>query len=727
MALGRVKELSGKVITTLKDEGIKSLTKKSYKYVSYKVGRINRKYDKCFKDVLFINGCSLPHPQRYRVTHQIEQLESYGISCDKIDYDKLTLDKVRYFRAFVFYRCPILPVIEEFIKIAKENNKTCFYDIDDLVFDLKDTKQIKFLDTMSEDERNLYNDGVVRMGKTLDLCEYGIASTERLQIEMSKHLKDVYVNRNVASEEMVKYSKEALDVVEKDDTKVIMGYLSGSITHNDDFKLIMPAIIELLEKYDQLYLKIVGLLDLPPEMEKVKNKVITSPFVDWKELPKLIRSIDINLAPLEDTVFNEAKSENKWTEAALVKIPTVASNVGAFKSQIKNNETGILCDNLDDWKNGIEKLITDNDFRSSISENAYNEVMDKHITTKSGYGVAEFIKSKLRKNICFVLPSTNVSGGIMVAMKHGLILKKHGYDVTMININKETRKADKLSENNEYLFVVPIYRTEYLAYIDTMVATMWITLKYVRKYFNCKNRKYLVQNFETEFYENGKFEKKLANSTYSNIFNVEYLTISKWCKKWLLENFHTKSKYVSNGIDLKLFPYRKRNFGKKVKILIEGNCNDYYKNVDESFMITNKLDKSRYEIHYLSYEKTPKDWYYVDKFYHKVPHDEVGAIYQNCDILIKTSILESFSYPPLEMMATGGYVVALQNDGNSEYLKDNYNSLIYEKGNIDEAIEKIEEIVNNSKLREKLEKNGIQTAKEHDWKKLEKSIISLYE
>ena len=144
MALGRVKELSGKVITTLKDEGIKSLTKKSYKYVSYKVGRVNRNYDKCFKDVLFINGCSLPHPQRYRVTHQIEQLESYGISCDKIDYDKLTLDKVRYFRAFVFYRCPILPVIEEFIKIAKENNKTCFYDIDDLVFDLKDTKQIKF-------------------------------------------------------------------------------------------------------------------------------------------------------------------------------------------------------------------------------------------------------------------------------------------------------------------------------------------------------------------------------------------------------------------------------------------------------------------------------------------------------------------------------------------------------------------------------------------------------
>ena len=34
----------------------------------------------------------------------------------------------------------------------------------------------------------------------------------------------------------------------------------------------------------------------------------------------------------------------------------------------------------------------------------------------------------------------------------------------------------------------------------------------------------------------------------------------------------------------------------------------------------------------------------------------------------KTSFLESFSYPPIEMMATGGYSVVVPNDGNREYL-----------------------------------------------------------
>ena len=723
----RVKELAKKTTQTLREEGVVSLTKKGYKFVSFRVGKINRKYDKCFKDILFINGCTLPHPQRYRVDHQIEQLESYGISCDKVDYDKLTLDKVKYFRGFVFYRCPILPVIEEFIKAAKENNKTCFYDIDDLVFDLEHTKMIKFLDTMSKEERDLYNDGVIRMGKTLDLCEYGIASTTRLQTEMGKHLKEVYVNRNVASEEMVKYSEIALNEVKKDSDKIVIGYLSGSITHNDDFKLIMPTVIKLLKKYDNVYLQIVGLLDLPDEMQEVKDKVLTSPFIDWKELPKLIRSIDINLAPLEDTIFNEAKSENKWTEAALVKIPTVASNVGAFKDAIEDGKTGLLCNDEKDWEENLINLIENQEEREKIATNAYEEVMNKHITTKSGLGVAKFIKSKLRKNICFVLPSTNVSGGVMVAIKHGLILKKKGYDVTLININKETRKVDKLYENNEYLYVVSNYRTEMLMYIDTMVATMWLTLEFVRKYFNCEHKKYLVQNMETGFYKHGEFERKKANSTYCNIFNIEYLTISKWCQNWLKEDFDTECKYAPNGIDLSIFPVRKREFKGKIKILIEGNCKDFYKNVDESFKITNELDRDKYEIHYLSYEKEPKSWYKVDKFYHKVPHDEVGKIYNECDILIKTSILESFSYPPLEMMATGGFVVALQNGGNKEYLKDMENALIYEQGNIKEAIEKIELLEKDKKLREKLRENGLKTARERDWSKIEDKIMKLYE
>ena len=372
-------------------------------------------------------------------------------------------------------------------------------------------------------------------------------------------------------------------------------------------------------------------------------------------------------------------------------------------------------------------MIEDKEYREEIASNAYHEVMTKHVTTKSGLGIAEFMKSKLRKNICFVLPSPNISGGIMVAIKHGVILKKHGYDVTMINVNRKTRNVDKLYEKEDYIFVVSNYRTEMTMYIDTMVATMWLTLEEVQKYYNCKHKKYLVQGMETRFYKPGEFEKKKANATYCNIFNIDYLTISKWCEKWLKEDFKTEAKYAPNGLDLSIFPVRKRTFEGKIKILIEGNSKDYYKNVDESFKITNELDRNKYEIHYLSYEKEPKKWYKVDKFHHKVPHDEVGKIYEECDILLKTSLLDSFAYPPLEMMATGGLAVVVPNEGNIEYLRDEENCLLYEQGNIKDAIEKIERLASDKKLREKLIENGLKTAQERDWNKIEDKIMKLYE
>jgi len=259
-----------------------------------------------------------------------------------------------------------------------------------------------------------------------------------------------------------------------------------------------------------------------------------------------------------------------------------------------------------------------------------------------------------------------------------------------------------------------------------MVATLWATLDYLKKYRQVRNKLYLVQNFETNFGKYGDAMKRVANSTYNAMDDIKYITISKWCQDWLKEDYEKNAKYAPNGIDLDNFEYKERSFEGKIKILIEGNSDDYYKNVDESFKIVEKLDKEKFEIQFLSYQGEPKKWYYVDKFYHRVPHDEVHKIYEDADILIKSSILESFSYPPLEMMATGGVCVVVPNDGNVEYLTDKYNCLFYEQGNIDEAVDKINQLVDNKKLRNMLISNAKETVKKRDWKMIEQDILNLY-
>ena len=714
-----IKYLIGKTKDTIKSEGISSLAKKTKKYVFNGMKGEKQHY----KDVLFINGCTLPHPSRYRVNHQIEQLESNGLCCDQVFYEKLSLEKEKYYNCFVFFRCPITDTVKEFIEKAKINNKTVIYDIDDLVFDKEYTKTIKYLKTMSKEELDLYYDGVKRMGDTLKMCDFATTTTPVLAKELGKYVKEVYVNRNVASERMCMFSLNATKEVKREEDKVVLGYLSGSITHNPDFELILPAIKKIMDKHEEVYLKVVGILDIPKDLDKYKDRIITAPFTDWENLPSLIASIDINLAPIEESLFNEAKSENKWTEAALVKVPTIASEVGAFKI-IKNGEDGVLVKNTEkDWFDKLEKLVTDKEYREEIGKKAFDRAMKEYVSTYSGYKYTEFIKSKIPKTIAFVLPTTNISGGVNVVIKHCNILRNNGYNVFIINMDKVD---NDIVNNDGEIHVISKFKTKIYCHVDNMVATLWSTLYFAKGYPNVSKVSYLVQNFETNFINYGSYVKQTANSTYS-FDNVEYLTISKWCEDWLIKDFGRKVKYAPNGIKLEQFPVTERKFEGKIRILIEGNSADYYKNVDESFKIVEKLDKSKYEIKYLSYQGEPKKWYYVDEFLHKVPYDEVGKIYNSADILIKSSILESFSYPPLEMMATGGIAVVAPNDGNIEYLRDNENCLLYEQGNIEDAVNKIEMIQKDEKLRKKIIEGGLKTAKSREWKKIEKEIVSLYE
>lgn len=727
--------LGRKTLKALKEEGVTGVARKTVSYIhTAKIRKQQLKYiGKTYKDVLFINGCdynALPHPPRYRVQHQMEQLKANNIDCDENFYLHLSIEQVRNYRAFVIFRCPYTEELGEFIRLAKELNKTVIYDIDDLVIDTKYTDTIKYLDTMSPEERKGYDEGVCNMQKVLKMCDAAITTTEGMAEELKHYVPKVFINRNTASEEMLQLSEEAYEKAVAEKTAegrktVKLGYFSGSITHNDDFVLIQPAVAKIMEKYPQTELHIAGILDIPKEFEAFKERVIAHPFADWKKLPEMIASMDINLAPLEESIFNEAKSENKWVEAALVRVPTIASNLGAFKRMIVHNETGILANTCEEWYKGLETLIVDTQKRERIAKVAYDYCKVHCVTLYTGFPLMKFIKSMYVPNIAMVLPALNISGGIMVAFEHCKVLREHGYDVTIIN--------DDIDDSTWCEFqgikfpVLPSRESIICGHFDKAVATMWSTVKFLEGYSNIGQRYYLVQNFETNFYEPMDPLRIEANQKYSPKVDVQFLTISKWCEKWLKEDYEQEARYLPNGIHTENYRPVKRDFSGKIRILIEGDCGVYYKNVDESFRITNQLDHSKYEIWYMSYNAEPKEWYHVDKFLHKIPFSEVAEVYRQCHILLKTSFLESFSYPPLEMMATGGYAVVVPNDGNQEYLVDGKNCLLYPCGDLEAGLAAIERVSTDSELRETLYQGGLETAKVRDWKSLEQDILKFYD
>ena len=128
----------------------------------------------------------------------------------EIFYLKLNPYIVRDFHVIIFYRCPWTEAVGEAIKLVKRLNKKVFFDIDDLAIDTKYTDLIPYIRTLSPSQKVLYDDGVIRMRKTLQLCEEAITTTEALAKGLKKYIPEVFINRNVASEEMFKLSELAL-------------------------------------------------------------------------------------------------------------------------------------------------------------------------------------------------------------------------------------------------------------------------------------------------------------------------------------------------------------------------------------------------------------------------------------------------------------------------------------------------------------------------------------
>jgi glycosyltransferase involved in cell wall biosynthesis len=711
---------------SLRNEGIAGFTKRGAAYIRYRLAT-RGKADRAFRDVLFINGCWLPHPERYRVHHQIEQLEAHGVSATSVFYENLTLDLLPYFHAFIFFRCPITDTVRNFIEQARRRNKRCFFDIDDLVIDERYTSQIEHVRGLTGADKVLYDDGVKRMRATLELCDSAITTTEALADELRTYLPEVFINRNVASEEMVARSLAALQQPRHNRVdQTVIGYFSGSITHNENLALVAPALARLLAKHQHVSLRLAGMLDIPAELRPFEDRIATVGFMDWQRLPSELAQCDINLAPLVDTLFNHAKSENKWIEAALVKVMTVASDLGAFRAVIREGETGVLVAPSADWFPTLDALVCDPSRRERIAEAAHREVLASHVTLATGRRFADHVLSKLSRSVGFVLPSLDISGGVNVVTKHADILRRHGCDVTLISLDKKPVRQSRLDLADAS--AVLSQGVAFYGHFDNLVATLWATLGFVKGYPNVGRRSYLVQNFETDFYPPGDALRVGANRTYNERIELTYLTISEWCAHWLADRFQRSVRCASNGLELANYPQPQRQFDgrRRIRILVEGDSRDHYKNVDESFEVVSRLPAERYQVVYLSYRSRPKRHYRVDNFLNNIAPAKVGRVYAGCDILIKSSFLESFSYPPLEMMATGGFVVMVPNDGNAAYARNGENCLLYPRGDVDAAVAHVEAITRDPALRERLRDRGLTTARSYKWAAMEESVLALY-
>jgi glycosyltransferase involved in cell wall biosynthesis/SAM-dependent methyltransferase len=340
------------------------------------------------KFCLILSGCP-GDTFRYRCEHQAEQFQSYGFATDVAYFDQIDCDAVlNSYRCFLLHRVLHRMTVERFIKKAEELGKPVIFDIDDLVFDEDKWSYIRVLEGRSPREINLYRDNIRQHHRTLSLCRFAIAATPPLREKIKKTFPHIrcFVNPNGLNDIQLRQAEEALQVARpgKDKQIVRIAYLSGTPTHNRDFKECSHALERVLETYPQARLMLVGHLDRREEFGRFGERIEFHQPVSWQDLPRLIRSVDINLAPLElDNPFTECKSSLKYFEAAILGVPTVASDVEPFRTSISQGENGYLCRNEEQWFRCISRLIEEPNLRQKMGSMARRDALINW-TTRAG-------------------------------------------------------------------------------------------------------------------------------------------------------------------------------------------------------------------------------------------------------------------------------------------------------------------------------------------------------
>lgn len=338
------------------------------------------------KNIIYIKDVFDNSTFRYRTYNVIESMansEKYHVTCFLIKelYSIYNiLDKIDL---VILQRAKWSFELESFIRYLRKKNIKMIYDMDDLIYHTKYVP--KYLNSIG-DYREFSIDSFFALAKRYELIASNsdgfIVTTKSLE----KHIKEdfnkpVWILPNFLNKEQEEESHKIIELKKNNynNTKFIIGYFSGSNSHQRDLEIVESAIIRLTEKYDNIYLKIVGFMKLSDNLESLKKKgrIIFEKFVPFQELQYKIGEVDINIIPLQKHEFNECKSELKYFEASIVNTISVATNNEVYSNLIEDGIDGYLCNEMD-WFEKLEYIYLNYDKLNKVKETAKQKCYDKY-------------------------------------------------------------------------------------------------------------------------------------------------------------------------------------------------------------------------------------------------------------------------------------------------------------------------------------------------------------
>lgn len=316
--------------------------------------------------------------------------------------------------------------------------------------------------------------------------------------------------------------------------------------------------------------------------------------------------------------------------------------------------------------------------------------------------------------IIFILQTMGMSGGIKIVFEHASRLaERGGFNVEVWGMDWHGRpweineKVKIRTFKNYERMVTALEKEEAIK-----VATWWETafpvwLASVKKGVPV----YFIQEFETWFYPNDVVSQASVVACYRKEF--KNMTTSQYN----LNEIHSiglAATAIPCGYDD--MTYKQLNdVTREENVLLAVGRRFFQKNFMMTFSAWKALGEKRPDMWLFGIEP---DMSKMDKkitYYKRPTNKEVNQLYNKATVFVQTSRHEGFSLPILEAMSAGCPVICTDAHGNRDFCHDGKNCLMVEHDDIEGLSRAIVKLQKDKKLRSRLSRQGIATAKNYSW------------
>lgn len=262
----------------------------------------------------------------------------------------------------------ISPDSLNFVRERKRQGKTIIYTIGDNMFQLPPHSPVFYY----------YSPQVIKTGAAImNECHAITTTTPYLAKQLSLHSgnQNVHIVPHLIAKEHIN------KIAPREPTDEVRIGWTTTPYHIGDWPICSHAIKDICKKYPQVKIIFWGFINEDMSSYVPKDQLEFYSWVDVLEYYNCLVSmdLDIGIAPLEDTPYNNAKSPLKFVEYGMLGIPGIYSPTPPYDTVV-HLEAGLKPkkNRYREWYRWLEYLIENRDERYRIGMNAQKYILEHH-------------------------------------------------------------------------------------------------------------------------------------------------------------------------------------------------------------------------------------------------------------------------------------------------------------------------------------------------------------